>query len=103
MLICELLSKTDALISAQGEVAAKTDALTSAQGEMAAMMQALAASMRGLEERFDQHVAASDDDEDEEDEEEEEEEVQGKERVGPMRRVRTAVLSSCLVSQSAVP
>lgn len=57
------------------ELMAKTDALATVQGEMAAMMQALAASMRGLEERFDRHVAESDDDEDEEDEEEDEEEV----------------------------
>lgn len=59
------------------ELMSKTDVLTSAQGEMAAMMQALAASMRSLEERLDQHIAASDDDEDDDDDdaEEEEEEV----------------------------
>lgn len=56
------------------ELMSKTDALTSAQGEMATMMQALAASMRSLEERLDQHIAASDDEDDDDDDEEEEEE-----------------------------
>lgn len=50
------------------ELLSKTDALTSVQGEMANMMQALAASMRSLEERFNRHIAASENDEDDEDE-----------------------------------
>lgn len=61
------------------ELMSKTDALASTQGEMTTMMQALAASMRNLEERLDQHIAASDDeDNDDEDEEEEVAPVVGK-------------------------
>lgn len=61
------------------ELMSKTDALASAQGDMVNMMQALAASMRTLEERFDRHVADSEDnedgDDDDDDDEEEEEPV----------------------------